>query len=156
MHWALMPMGDLVPMPETECGAVLHLRHEYPRGYRLMLISGADDAAAWNRFRRAVELHEGRSAAKAKPGKVCYPLRSDGTVQSPLIADLDGEGYGRALAPLKKAEIGDLDNLATMTAGQLLKVKGIGGKTLDVIRVLLADHGLHLAGEGTMTGQEAA
>ena len=46
-----------------------------------MLISGADDAAAWNRFRRAVEIYQGRKAAKAKPGKVCYPLRADGTIR---------------------------------------------------------------------------
>ena len=91
-----------------------------PRGYRLMLISGADDAAAWNRFRRAVELHEGRSAAKAKPGKVCYPLRADGTIRQPLIADLDGEGYGRAIAPLVKAGIEDLEQLAAMDAGDCL------------------------------------
>jgi len=34
-----------------------------------------------------------------------------------------------------------------MDAGDCLKVKGIGGKTLDGIRVMLADHGLHLRGE---------
>jgi hypothetical protein len=48
MREALMPLGEMLPMPATDCGAVLHLRHEYERGYRLMLISGADDAAAWN------------------------------------------------------------------------------------------------------------
>ena len=147
MTQALLPMGELVPMIRTKCGAVLHLRPEYPRGYRLMLISGADDAAAWNRFRRAVELHEGRSAAKGKPGKVCYPLREDGTVRQPLIADLDGEGYGRVLAPLAKAGITDLEQLAAMDAGDCLKVRGVGGKVLEVIRVMLADHGLHLRGE---------
>jgi hypothetical protein len=147
MTEALLPMGELVPMPRTKCGAVLHLRPEHPRGYRLMLISGADDAAAWNRFRRAVELHEGRLAARAKPGKVCYPLRDDGTVRQPLIADLDGEGYGRAISPLVKAGITDLEQLAAMDAGDCLKVKGVGGKVLDVIRAMLADHGLCLKGE---------
>jgi hypothetical protein len=112
-----------------------------------MLISGADDAAAWNRFRRAVELHQGRSEVKAKPGKVCYPLRADGTIPQPRIADLDGEGYGRALAPLVKAGITNLEQLAAMDAGDCLKVKGVGGKVLDVIRVMLADHGLHLRDE---------
>jgi hypothetical protein len=145
----LMPMGDLMPMPPTDCGAVLHLRPpwEYPRCYRFMLISGKDDAAAWNRFRRAVEIFEGRAAARPKPGKVCYPLRADGTIRQPLIADLDGEGYGRALAPLAKARVTDLEQLAAMDAGDCLAVKGIGGKVLDVIRLMLADHGLHLRGE---------
>jgi hypothetical protein len=141
--------SDLYPTPATDCGAVLHLRPEHPRGYRFMLISGADDAAAWNRFRRAVEIFEGRSAARAKPGKVCYPLRPDGTVRQPLIRDLDGEGYGRAISPLVKTlgTDADLDMLAAMDAGQCLALKGVGGKILDVIRTMLTDHGLHLRGE---------
>ena len=139
--------GTLVPMPPTDAGAVLHLRPEHPRGYRLTLISGADDAKAWNRFRRDVEIYQGRKAEGDKPGKVCYPLRPDGTIRSPLLADLDGEGYGRALSPLIKAGITDLEQLAAMDAGDCLKVKGIGGKLLDGIRVMLADHGLHLASE---------
>jgi len=139
--------GDLVPMPATDAGAVLHLRPEHPRGYRFHLISGADDAKAWNRFRRDVEIFQGRKAENAKPGKVCYPLRADGTIQQPRIADLDGEGYGRALSPLVKAGIEDLEQLAAMDAGDCLKVKGIGGKLLGAIRQMLADHGLSLKGE---------
>jgi hypothetical protein len=145
----LLRTGELLPTPETDCGAVLHLRPEYPRGYRFMLISGADDAAAWNRFRRAAEVFEGRKAAKAKPGKVCYPLRADGTVQQPLVADLDGEGYGRTVSAFVKAGLGgiDLDQLAAMTAGQLLAVKHIGGAAVKGARVMLSDHGLYLKGE---------
>lgn len=144
----LLRLGnELYPTPLTDCGAVLHLRPEYERGYRFMLISGADHARAWNRARRAIELYEGRKAAKVKPGKVCYPLRADGTIQQPRLADLDGEGYGRTPSLLAKAGVGDLEQLAAMTAGQLLKTRGIGGKTVDGARVILADHGLHLAGE---------
>ena len=139
--------GDLVPMPATDAGAVLHLRPEHPRGYRLNLISGADDAKAWNRFRRDVEIYQGRKEENAKPGKVCYPLRADGTVQQPRIADLDGEGYGKALSPLIKAGVEDLEQLAAMDAGDCLAIKYVGGKVLEVIRVMLADHGLHLRGE---------
>jgi hypothetical protein len=153
----LMPLGELLPTPRTDCGAVLHLRPEHPRCYRFMLISGADDAAAWNRFRRAAEIFEGRSAARAKPGKVCYPLRADGTIRQPRIADLDGEGYGRAISPLVKAlgADADLDKLAAMDAGDCLKIKNVAGKTLDIIRVMLADHGLHLAGEAPETAKAA-
>ena len=127
---------------------MLHLRPEYERGYRLMLIAGEKDAAAWNRFRRAVEIFRGRAEAKAKPGKVCYPLRADGTIQQPRLADLDGEGYGRALSPLIKAGIDDLEQLAAMDDGQLLALKGVGGKTVETVRVMLADHGLHLRRRG--------
>lgn len=149
--------GNLVPMFATDAGAVLHLRPEHPRGYRFHLISGADDATAWNTFRRDVEIFQSRKARKAKPGKVCYPLRADGTIQQPRIADLDGEGYGRAIAPLVKAlgSDADLEQLAAMTAGSLLKLKGIGGKTVDTARVMLADHGLHLAGEASVLAEVA-
>ena len=147
MTECLLPMGDLHPMPETDCGAVLHLRPAYLDGYRFMPIAGAKDAAAWNRFRRRVEIYRGVAAESAKPGPVCYPPRPDGTVPQPRLADLDGEGYGRALAPLIKAGVEDLEQLAAMKAGDCLAVKGVGGKILDVIRVMLADHGLHLDGE---------
>ena len=147
--------GDLVPMPGTDAGAVLHLRPEHPRGYKLNLISGADDAEAWNTFRRDVEIFQGRRKANAKPGKVCYPLRDNGTVRSPLLADLDGEGYGRALSPLIRAGITDLEQLAAMDAGDCLKVKGVAGKILGIIRVMLADHGLHLADEAPETVKAA-
>lgn len=145
----LVGLGELYPTPPSEAGAVLHLRPEHPRCYRYMLISGEDDAKAWNRARRALELYEGRKAAKAKPGKVCYPLREDGTIQQPRITDLDGEGYGRAIGSFAKAGLGDIDleQLAAMTAGQLLKAKHIGGKTVEAARDMLRDHGLHLKGE---------
>ena len=38
----------------------------------------------------------------------------------PLLADLDGEGYGRTLAPLMKAGIADLEQLAAMKPGAVL------------------------------------
>lgn len=153
--WALMPMGQIVPMPATDCGCVLHLRPEYERGYRLTLISGKDDAEAWNCFRRAVEVYRSRSGRPAKPGKVCYPPREDGSIPAPLLADLDGEGWGRALSPLMKAGVRDLEQLAAMTAGQLLATKGIGGKTVESARAMLAAHGLGLAGESITTGEAA-
>ena len=155
MREALMPMGDLVPMPATDHAAVLHLHASHPRGYRLMVISGREDAAAWNRFRRALDLHNGRKATAAKPGKVCYPLRPDGTIQPPRLTDLDGEGYGRVLSPLIKAGAEDLEQLAAMTAAQVLAVKGIGEKTLAVVRQMLADHDLALAGEDEKRGEAA-
>lgn len=144
---ARMPLGDLVPMPATDMGAVLHLRPEYRRGYRFMPVMPEDDAIGWANFRASAGLVEGRRAEKAKPGKVCWPPRADGSVPQPFLDDLDGEGYGRVLSPLKKAGVQDLEQLAAMTAGQLLAMKGVGGKTVDGIRLMLAEHGLHLAGE---------
>jgi hypothetical protein len=139
----------LHPMPETHCGAVLHLRPEYPDGYLLMLVAGQDDEAAWARFRDAVGIFRDRRKVKAKPGKVIRALRPDGTMPGPRLCDLAAEGYGRALAPLRKA-LGagtELADLARFTEAEVLAVKGIGPKLIDTIRVMLADHGLCLAGE---------
>lgn len=147
MREALLPMGQVVPMPATDAGAVLHLRPEHVDGYRLIPISPADDAHAWNRFRRAVELAEGRSQIGPKPGKVARPPRPDGTTPAPRLADLDGEGYGRVLTALAKTGCTDLEEVASFTAADLLAVKGIGAKTVATARRLLAEYGLHLADE---------
>jgi hypothetical protein len=147
MREALMPMGDIVPMPATDAGAVLHLRPEHRNGFRLIPVSPLDDAKAWNLFRRDVEIVQGRAGMKRKPGKVAYPLNPDGTMPAPRLEDLDGEGYGRALAPLIKHGLVDVEDVAKLTAAGLLEVKGIGAKTADVVRRMLADHGLTLADE---------
>jgi hypothetical protein len=147
MTQALMPLGDLAPMPATDAGAVLHLRPDYARGYRLMVVSPADDETAWATFLSAVSIWQSRSAARSKPGKVARALRADGTMPQPALADLDGEGYGRVLTPLMRAGVGDLEQLGAMSAGECLAVRGIGGRSLDSIRGMLADHGLALRGE---------
>lgn len=156
MREALMPLGEVVPMPETDAGAVLHLRPEHRDGYRLMPISPADDAVAWNRFRRAVELQTGRAKVGRKPGRVAYPLRPDGAMPAPLLADLDGEGYGRALGALLRSGLTSLDEVAAFTSSNLREVKGIGVKTVDMVRRMLADYGYHLADELPTTTDKAA
>ncbi|GAA3958393.1 hypothetical protein GCM10023085_46020 [Actinomadura viridis] len=156
MREALMPMGQVVPLPPTDAGAVLHLRPEHADGYRLIPIAPRDDAHAWNRFRRAVELIEGRSQVGAKPGKVARPLRADGTVPAPLLSDLDGEGYGRVLGPLRQAGLTDLDEVASLTSAELLAVNRIGKKTADTVRQMLADHGRHLADESPEHEEQVA
>ena len=145
----LLPLGELHPMPHTDCGAVLHLRPDYPDGYCLMLVSAGEDEAAWKRFCKATAIYRERQQVKDKPGPAIRPLRADGTMPGPRLADLNGEGYGRALAPLRKAlgAATELEDLARFTAAEILAVKGVGPKLIDAIREMLADHGLHLAGE---------
>lgn len=155
---ALLRLDDLIPMPATDAGVVLHLRPEHPRGYRLMLVSAENDAKAWATFQNSLNMYLDRAASKPKPGKVVYPLRPDGTMPQPRIADLDGEGYGRAISPLVKTmgAGADIEQLAAMTAAQCRQIRGVGPKVLDVIRLLLADHGLHLHGEIPTTARKAA
>jgi len=142
-------LGLVRPMIRTDCGAVLHLRPEYPDGYLLMLVAGKDDEAAWDRFRSAAGIYRERQQVKDKPGKSVRALRPDGTMPGPRICDLAGEGYGRALAPLAKALGSDAEirDVARFTAGELLTVKGIGPKLIETVRKMLEDHAYSLRGE---------
>jgi hypothetical protein len=148
----LLPLGDLRPMPATDCGAVLHLRPEYPDGWLLTLVSAGDDEAAWERFSKAASIYRERQAVKAKPGPSIRPLRADGTMPGPRLCDVAGEGYGRALAPLRKSLGGaaELEDLAGFTAADVLAVKGVGPKLIDAIREMLAGYGLCLADENAV------
>jgi len=156
---ALAPLGELVAMPATDAAAVLHLRPEHRGGFRFRIIPAAKDAKAWNRFRRAVELHAGRAEDDGEVGCVVYPLRPDGTMQSPWVYDLDGPGRGRVIKALLAALGDDLDleMLSVHTSAELLALKGIGDKSIPVIRDMLAAYDLHLADDPpASTGKEAA
>jgi hypothetical protein len=157
MTECLLPLREMHPMPVTDCGAVLHLRPEYPDGYLLMLVSARDDEAAWGRFLKAVSVYRDRQQVKGKPGTSIRPLRADGTMPGPRLCDLASEGYGRALAPLRKAlgAAAELEDIARFTEADLLAVNGIGPKLIETTRTMLADHGLTLAGEAPETAKAA-
>jgi hypothetical protein len=139
----------LHPTPATQAGAVLHLRPEYPGGYLLQLVSAGDDEEAWGRFLDSVTVLRGRRECRDKPGTSIRPLRPDGTMPGARLCDLAAEGYGHALAPLRKALGGDceLADLARFTEAEVLAVKGVGPGRLGTIRQMLADHGLSLASD---------
>jgi hypothetical protein len=152
-----LKLGQVAALQPADFGAILHLRPEYPDGYKVMLVARDRAADAWNRFRRAIELFRGReeNGFRAKPGCVVRPLLPDGSMPPVLIEDLD-ELYPRAPKALHAAGLRTLDELAAMTAAQVLDVKGIGDKTLPVIRQMLADEDLSLSGEGNVTPIEKA
>ena len=147
-------MGDLRPMPPTQAGAVLHLRPDYPDGFSLTLVSSADDEAAWERFSAAAFIYRDRQQVKDRPGPAIRALRPDGTMPGVRLCDVNGEGYGRALNPLRKAlgATAELADVAEFSAVDLLEVKGVGPKLIDVIRRMLADHRLTLKGEESVSG----
>ena len=142
-------MGQLRPMPPTQAGVVLHLRPDYPDGFSLMLVSSREDEEAWETFCDAARVYRRRQKVKDRPGPAIRPLRADGTMPGVRLCDVAGEGYGRALTPLRKAlgATAELADVAEFTAAEILKVKGIGPKLIDVIREMLADHRLYLKGE---------
>lgn len=135
-----LPMGEIAETPATDSGMVLHLRPEYPRGYRLLEVAAGDDHEAWNRFRRAVRLFHERRAVKGKPGRVLYPPLPDGSQPPTQLRDLDDEGYGRVLTPLIRAGLNTVADLADMTPAGCLAVKGIGPKSIPVIERIVSEH----------------
>ncbi len=148
MRQAKNPLGDLTDMPRTDAAAILHLRHTFSRGYRLMLVSGRAEARAWNGFRRRCEIYFGDKAEPEKPGKVIYPPLPAGGLPPSLVADLDGEGYGGIIGPLVKAfgeDVTVADVAAFTRADIRAHVKGIGDKNIEAVARMLADHGCAFA-----------
>jgi hypothetical protein len=148
----------LVATPATQAGAVLHLRPEYPGGYLLQLVSGGEDEEAWDRFLNSIDVLRGRKECRDKPGTSIRPLHPDGTVPGPRLCDLAAEGYGRSLFPLREALGGDceLEDLARFTEAEVRAIRGVGPKSIDTIKQMLADHGLRLADTPSSTTGKAA
>jgi hypothetical protein len=148
----------LYPTPKTRAGAVLHMRKEYPDRYEFILVSADDDEAAWDRFQAAAGIYRDRQKVKSKPGRVIRALRPDGSMPGPRLCDMAGEGYGRALAPLREALGADceLAMLAGFTEADVLAIRRVGPKLIETIRQMLAENGLHLAGDVAAASGEAA
>lgn len=158
--------GDLIDMPASDGCAILHLRDDFTRGYRLRLIDRRADTEAWNTFQDAARMFTRRERNK-HVGRAVYPPTAV-TGEFPDV-DIDGlDGYGRAPGVLVKAGIATLQELTVYTRAEIIGskrkgqdrgVRGVGPDTADVIERMLADHGEHLAPETqtqTETGEVAA
>lgn len=133
-------MGNKAPMPVVDGCAVLHLRPEHPRGYKLQEIPIGD--AELSRF---MDMYSVAAAHRANPKlvmKTLYRPLDDGSQPPPQIEDVDA--LGRAKSPLIKAGFRSLSDVAGLTAMQLDAVTGLGPKTVPIVLSVLADHGLVL------------
>jgi hypothetical protein len=130
-----LPHGELVPLPTVDGFAVLHLRREYTRGYKLFFVSPEElaEARAW--FAVMQDHYTRQQAAKAKPGRVLYPPLADGSQPAPLIEDVDG--LGRWVIALSRAGIRDLDQLAAYAPDELLAIKGVGPAAVTAINAVI-------------------
>lgn len=137
-------MGTLVPMPAVDGTAILHLRPEFPRGYRLRTLSPGEDARGWTNFRQALNLYHGYAAARGVVGTVMSPLGIDGKPLPMLLGDLEGYGAGIS-ALIKHTTATTIADVARMTREQALAVKGVGPKTVEGIERALADNNLSFA-----------
>ena len=147
-------LGQLIPMYQSDATAILHLRKEFRRGYRLKVIPREADTAAWNSFRDAARLFTRRETVKHVGVTVYPPTAAEGEIPDVDIADL--EGYGRAPGALVKAGFEWLTELTVFSRAELTGVKkskgvtgspgvkGVGPATADVTEKMLADHGLAL------------
>lgn len=133
-------MGNKVRMPQVDGCAVLHVRREYGRGYKLLEVPADDDAFAWFLHCQQVLLDQ-----KAQPkikGRPLYPPLPDGSQPLPLLEDIEYEGFNRCRSALIKSGVLDLGQLAALTREQVASIKGVGPKALTAIHALLTERDL--------------
>jgi hypothetical protein len=153
-----LPLGGRVEMPAFEWGAVLHLRQTWERGYKLRRVPTGPAQWAW--FRSANRLLKSREEQPDLERMALYPPEFDeagDVVRIPTIPMLEDSGL-RCAKPLIGAGLRWLHEVAEFTAEDLLSkpgtktrpargVKGVGPKSIEELRLALAQHGLTLAGE---------
>jgi hypothetical protein len=130
-----LPNGQKAPMPEVDGRAVLHLSCDYPDGYKLFEIvdTPEQEQEAFDRFLHRVAVVRAGKGAKLRTKALYKPL-PDGSQPSPLIEDIDD--LGRARGPLIAAGLRTLEEVLALTDAQLMSIKGIGAKSLLMIRIL--------------------
>lgn len=144
MKMVWLPNGQRAPMPDTNARAVLHLRRDYERGYKLFCDADLDACQRDHEaFLRAHANFAWQHTAKSKPGTVLYPPLADGSQPPPLLEDLDGvDGFSRCRSALRKAGIRTLGDLSALTVIQAKGLNGIGPKALQACTDVLRVYGL--------------
>lgn len=152
----LLPFGREMPVPAVDFTAILHLRGEYGRGYKLIRTDMDDegndlDGPAWDWFTTCVKQLAGQREQVQVRGYPIYPPTVDGGQPLPLLEDLVHPGLGRFVKPLAAAGIRSLHDLALFTGAELQGgkrkrddkgVRGIGEKAIPVLRDVLAAWGM--------------
>lgn len=133
---AWLPTGLVVQALKYDGAAILHLRPEYRRGYKLLLL---DDEQLKTGYEWLLQMREQYRHAQAHPkllGTVIYPALPDGSQPRPWLDDING--WGRARSALIAAGYAHLDELVNVPAGRLLAKKGIGDATVRAVAEMLA------------------
>lgn len=155
---AWLQLGQIVPMPKTDFGAVLHIRSpEYPDGYddgyKLYVIPAATEDDAFRRLADgAAAFRYDQEHPAGRPGPVYYPPQADGTQPPAMLEDITG--YCAVPGVLRRSGLGlrTVADVAHLTAADLLSLRGIKDKRVDAARAMLADHGGYaLSGDDTQT-----
>jgi hypothetical protein len=152
-----LPNGQVMPLPEYEGAAILHLRRDYERGYKLLFVTPEELVEARHQFDAMRRVYEIQQTSKGKPGRVIYPPLADGTQPPPLIEDLDGiPGFGRCRNKLLAAGLRSLHDLAALTVVQAKAIDGVGPKALQACTDALRAYGFTWADHRTEQKAEVA
>jgi hypothetical protein len=127
-------LGNTMEMPEVDFLAVLHIRKDFHRGYKLRLVPWDDKAHERFMYRRAVV--EGGHNDTKFTGEVVYPPLPDGSQPPPLIEDVPA--FGRCASALKKAGFISMADFEAQTQADLLSLTGVGPAALKAIGEQLA------------------
>jgi hypothetical protein len=138
-------LGNKAPMPQVDGAAILHLRPEHRRGYRLLEVDAGD--AQFAEFLAAQRLLTARRARAKAMGRPLYVPLPDGSQPPIRVEDIDLDGFARARAALVKAGVQDIAGLAAMTPEDCRAIKGIGPATLTACEVALDAYGYRFAGD---------
>jgi len=143
-----LPNGNIIPIPTYEGAAVLHLRRDYDRGYKLRIFTNDELVEGRAIFDRMHAVYNDQQANKDKPGRVIYPPLPDGSQPPPLIEDVDGfDGFGRCRKALLEAGHRSLPELAALTVVQARQIHGVGPKAMTAIQTVLRAYGMDFATE---------
>jgi hypothetical protein len=152
----LMPFGRECSVPAVDFTAILHVRGEYGRGYKVIRTDMDDDGndldgPAWTWFQTCVQQLSGQREQTCIRGYPIYPALDDGSQPLPLLEDIVHAGLGRFVKPLARHGIRSLHDLALFTGAELRGstrkghdkgVTGIGEKAIPVLRDVLARWGM--------------
>lgn len=145
-----LPNGQVVPIPTYEGAAVLWLRREFDRGYKLLHVTAAELAEAREAFDDMRRVYDRQQSQRGRPGRVIYPPLPDGSQPPPLVEDVDGHpGFSRCRSKLLGHGLRSLHDIAALTVVQLRGLDGIGPKAAQACIEVLAGYGLALATERT-------
>lgn len=133
-------IGSRCRMPPVDRAAVLHLRPEYDRRYKLL--EQPADEKSFQRFINRLQIIEDIEHLPKAYGRPLYPALPDGTQPPPLVEDVDVAGFNIYRKSLRAAGIRDLGQLALLTTDELLSIKGVGKAAPSACARALAAHGL--------------
>jgi hypothetical protein len=140
-------LGNKAEMPEVDLCAILHIRREYKRGYKLFVIPPKDERFYWQWFLNSLTTYKSQADAQQRRMEVFYPPLDDGSQPLPLLEDLEGDGFGRCRKAFIEAGLQDLSDLAALTRREAFALHGVGKAAIEASDRALARYGLAFKGE---------